>query len=111
MYQNILDRDPESQDAINWWTGHTYNHGLASTVGGFFTSHEYAAKGWSPEVTTEIFYLAVLGRQVEPVGREIHIRAIRNGVSLRKLANSFVGSEEYRGKVQAGTAPDPIHWP
>lgn len=111
LYQNILDRDPESQTAIDYWIRYTYEHGLASTIGGFFTSREYTARGMSPEATAEKFYIAVLGRQAEPGGREFYVNEIRTGMSLWKVADDFVGSREYRLNVQAGTAPDPIHWP
>lgn len=111
MYQNILDRDPESQTVVDNWTRHTYAHGLAETLGCFFTSGEYRAKSLSTEATVDKFYLSVLGRQAEPSGRAYWIGAIRNGMSLHKVVEGFVGSQEYRQKVQAGSAPYPILWP
>ncbi|KDR71936.1 hypothetical protein GALMADRAFT_213432 [Galerina marginata CBS 339.88] len=62
LYQNILDRDPESQTVVNLWTGQTYRHGLAYTISGFFMSDEYTGRALPKEVTAEKFYLAVLGR-------------------------------------------------
>jgi len=111
MYQNILDRNPESQTVVDNWTRHTYAHGLAETLRCFFTSDEYRAKSLSTETTVDKFYLSVLGRQAEPGGRAYWIGAIRDGMSLHKVAEGFVGSQEYQQKVQAGTAPHPIHWP
>ncbi len=111
LYQNILDRDPESQTVIDFWSRHTYDNGLARTIGGFFMSDEYTAKCMSVEATVDRFYLAVLDRQAEPGGRTYWIGKIRGGMSLRKVADSFVGSNEYRQKVQAGSALHPIYWP
>ena len=111
LYQNILDRDPESQTAIDFWSRHTYDKGLARTIGSFFTSDEYTARCMSVEATVDKFYLAVLDRQAEPEGRTYWIGTIRSGMPLWKVADSFVGSNEYRQKVQAGSALHPIHWP
>lgn len=111
LYQNILDRDPENQLAVDNWTRHTYNHGLAHTVGSIFTSPEYTAKHLSTEATVDKFFLAVLGRQTDEGGRVYWVEEIGRGMSLWKVADKFVGSEEYRGKVEAETAPHPIHWP
>ncbi|KAF8805912.1 hypothetical protein BYT27DRAFT_7191823 [Phlegmacium glaucopus] len=111
LYWNILGRNPENQLAIDNWTRHTYTHGLAHTVGSFFTAEEYTSKGMSTESTVDKLYLAVLGRQVTATGRGDWVERIRNGMSLWQVAEGFVDSAEYRGKVQAGTAPDPIHWP
>ncbi|KAF8958106.1 hypothetical protein BDZ97DRAFT_1843299 [Flammula alnicola] len=111
LYWNILDRDAESQAVVDGWTKHTYTNGLAQTLGGFFTSPEYTGRGLPTEVTVDKFYLAVLGRHAEAAGRAYWTEKISNGMSLLQVAEGFVGSAEYRGKVQAGTAPDPVRWP
>lgn len=111
LYQNILDRDPESHAAIEGWTREVYARGLAYAVGGFFTSIEYTAKGVSTEATVDKFYLSVLGRHPEAEGRAHWTEEIRRGMSLWTVAEKLVGSEEYRRRVAAEQAPDPIHWP
>jgi hypothetical protein len=111
LYWNILDRNPESQLAIDNWTRNTLTHGLAHTVGSLFTTEEYASKEMSAEATADKFYLAVMGREAEPAEREHWAKRIRDGISLRKVPNYFVADLEYRAKVEDGRAPDPIHWP
>lgn len=111
LYQNILDRDPESQSAIDGWTQCTSSDGLATAIAGIFTSPEYTSRQLSTEASVEKFYLAVLGRLSDEGGKANWIGAVRGGMSLLTVAKGFVGSEEYRRKVQAGEAPHPIHWP
>jgi len=115
LYWNVLDRDAESQTVIDHWTHQTYTHGLAHTVSGFFIALRSTAygQGMSTEAMVDRFYLAVLGRQPKPgePGKVHWVRELRNGASLLDVANGFIGSPEYRGKVQAETRPDPIHWP
>lgn len=111
LYQNILDRDPESQEVLEWHARNTYTHGLANAVGGFFMSPEYASRGLSAEATVDRYYLSLLGRQPEAQGREYWVGEIQRGMTLWRVAEGFVGSEEYRRRVDAQMAPDPIHWP
>lgn len=111
LYWNVLDRMPESQSVIDHWTRKTHEHGLAHTVGGFFTSEEYKGKGMLSETTAKKFYLAVMGRQAEPDERAHWTKRINNGMSLTQVANFFVADSEYRRMVKDGKAPDPIHWP
>jgi len=111
MYWNILDRDAENQAVIDGWTKHTYIHGLAHTFGGFFTGPEYTGRGLPTEVTVDKFYLAVLGRHAETVERAHWVERIGNGTTLWQVAEGFISSPEYRARVQAGKAPDPVHWP
>lgn len=113
LYWNVLDRDAESQAVIDHWTQQRYTNGLAHTVGGFFTALRSTAhgQGMSPKAMVHKFYLAVLGRQPDTQGRVFWIERLRNGLSLLEVANGFISSAEYREKVQAGTRPDPIHWP
>jgi hypothetical protein len=33
LYQNILDRDLESQAVIDGWTNHAHSNGIAETMG------------------------------------------------------------------------------
>jgi len=73
-----------------------YDNRLARTIVEFFTSDEYTAKCKSVEATVDKFYLAVLDRQAEPEGRTYWIGKIRSGMSLWKVADGFVGSNEYR---------------
>ena len=111
LYQNILDRNPESPEALEWHARHTSAEGLASTVGVFFTSPEYVAKGLSTEATVDKYYLTLMGRQPETRGKVHWVREIQRGMTLLKVANSFVSSDEYRRRVNTQMAPDPIHWP
>ncbi len=111
LYQNILDRDPESHAVLEGSTREVYTRGLAYTVGRFFTSPEYTAKGFPTEITVDKFYLSVLGRHPEAEGRAHWAEEIRRGMTLWRVAEKFVDSEEYRRKVEADQAPDPIHWP
>jgi len=111
LYWNILDRDSENQGAIDYWTRNTYSRGLAHTLGGFVTSPEYSVRGLPTEVTVDKFYLAVLGRHADAGEKAYWVDRIRDGMTLRQVAEGFVKSAEYRRMVQAGTAPDPVHWP
>ena len=111
LYQNILDRDPESHTVLEGSTREVYTRGLAYTVGRFFTSPEYTAKGLPTEITVDKFYLSVLGRHPEAEGKAHWVEEIRRGMTLWRVAEKFVGSEEYRRKVEADQVPDPINWP
>jgi hypothetical protein len=111
LYQNILDRDPENSEALESHTLNTYTHGLASTVDNFFMSPEYESRGLSTEATVDKYYLSLLGRQPEAQGKAYWVGEIQRGMTLRTVANGFVGSDEYHGRVRAETAPDPVHWP
>jgi len=72
---------PKVKLPTDFWSRHTYDNGLAQTIGGFFTSDEYTAKCKSVEATVDKFYLAALDsdRQAEPEGRTYCIGKIRSG--------------------------------
>jgi len=53
LYQNILDRDAESKAAIDFWSKHARFHGIASAIGGFFTSDEFKTKSFPSEVVVD----------------------------------------------------------
>jgi hypothetical protein len=111
LYNNILDRHPESEAVIDYYTRYTHSKGLASTIGAFFTSAEYRAKSMSTAATVEKLYISILGRDSEPGGRVYYIRKLNRGMGLWEAVEEFVGSAEYRQKVQTGTAPHPVFRP
>lgn len=111
MYWNILDRDVENQAAVDNWTKHTYTHGLAHTLGSFFTSPEYSGRGLPTEVTVDKLYWVALGRQADTAERIHWVERIKNGASLWQVANGFIDCPEYKERVRTGKAPDPVYWP
>ena len=111
LYQNILDRDPESQAAINYWMDYTHSHGIALTIGGFFTSNEFKARGLPIEVVVDKLYRAILGCEAEAEGKNYWLDRFRRGDGMQVIVNDFVGSREYRQKVQDNLVPHPVYWP
>jgi hypothetical protein len=105
LYKNILDRDAESQEVIDDWTHRIHSSGVAHVIGDFFGSPEYRAKSMSTDATVDKLYLSLLGRSPEPEGKIFWVKELNRGMPLRDAAEGFVGSREYRQKIQAGTSP------
>jgi hypothetical protein len=107
LYLNVLDRDPESQEVIDYHTMIAHNRGLAVAIDGFFNSPEYHAKKLSTEVTVKKLYRSILGREPESDGMEYHIQEINQGRSVSDAVHIFVGCPEYTRRVRGGLAPRP----
>jgi hypothetical protein len=111
LYQNVLSRDAEDQAAIDNWTNHTHHHGLISTLRGFF-SDEFKAKNLPEEVVVDKLYRSILGREAHGDDeKNVWLCKLRRGDTMQMIINDFVGSAEYRQKVQNNTAPHPVFWP
>lgn len=107
LYQNILDRDPESQGVIDHHSEAGKYHGLCTAITGFFTSPEYRAKSLSTEETVKKLYRSILGR--EPNAEEVdhHVQEINRGRSIDDAVRIFVESPEYHTRTQKGLVPSP----
>ena len=112
LYENVLDREPESQGVIDGWAANSDKNGLASTLKGFFNSPEYQGKNHSVEETVEKLYGSILGRQSDAGGKAFWVDQIKSGkMSLDQVIDGFVGSDEYKGDVAAGNKPNPAPVP
>jgi len=107
LYQNVLDREAESQEVVNHHTNAAYDSGLAAMITGFFNSPEYRAKNRSTDETVKKLYRSILGREAEAGGLEYHVREINRGMSMDEAVLAFVNSAEYSQKVQQGLVPTP----
>ncbi|KAJ7806201.1 hypothetical protein B0H14DRAFT_3768692 [Mycena olivaceomarginata] len=105
LYHNVLDRDPESQEVIDFHTKSAYNSGLRNTVVGFFNSPEYRAKGIPTEETVKKLYRSILHR--EPCVTEVdhHAQEITRGRSMEDAVRVFVESPEYSERAGRGLSP------
>ncbi|KAJ7731862.1 hypothetical protein B0H16DRAFT_1468862 [Mycena metata] len=104
LYRNILDRDPESQEVIDFHTRSAYNSGLCNTIVGFFNSIEYRAKSIPTEETVKKLYRSILNREPEAAGADYHAQQIARGRSMEDVVYGFVESPEYSHRVQQGLA-------
>lgn len=111
LYQNILDRDPESQAVIDGWTNHAHHHGITETIGGFFNSDEFKAKYFPHEIIVDKLYCSILGCEPEAGGMNYWLGRIENGDVMQTIVNDFIGSAEFQQKVQDNTIPHPVIWP
>jgi hypothetical protein len=111
VYQNILDRDPESQAVIYGWTNHAHSNGIAETIWGFFNSDEFKAKNSPHEIIVDKLYRSILGREAEEEGKNYWLGRIGNGDAMQTIVNDFIGSDEFRQKVQDNSVPHPVIWP
>lgn len=107
LYHNILDRDPESKEVVEWWTTHSTSLGLASTLNGFFTSHEFIAKNHPPEAIVDRLHRSILGREAGVEGQK-YWQGKLSSETMEVIIAGFLDSSEYRGKIQNATAPDPL---
>jgi Domain of unknown function (DUF4214) len=107
LYQNILDRDPENQGVIDGWTNHALFHGIAATIGGFFTSDEFKAKNLPQEIVVDKLYRSILGCEGDPEGKNFWLSRFRCGDAIQIVITEFVGSPDYRQKAQNNIVPQP----
>jgi Domain of unknown function (DUF4214) len=106
LYQNILSRDPDDEGSSHW-TNYTRFYGIASTIGGFFTSDEFQTKRFPREDVVDKLYRSILGRECRGDERTDQVVRLRDGVSICTIINELVGSDKYRQKAQLGAVPLP----
>ena len=105
LYRNILDRDLEDQASINYWTNHFRFHGISSTISMLFTSDDFRAMNLSSEAIVDKLYSSILGREGEWDGRNYFLRRLRRGDAIKTIVDDFLGSTEYRKKLQTVNVP------
>ena len=109
LYQNILSRDPLPDDHpnIDHWMDHTRLHGIASTIGRFFTSDEFKAKNFEyyQEVIVDKLYRSILGREGGWDGKNYWIDRLRRGDTVQTIVSDCIECEEYKAKARAGIVP------
>ncbi|KAJ7212383.1 hypothetical protein C8J57DRAFT_1733148 [Mycena rebaudengoi] len=88
LYHNVLDRDPESQEVIDFHTKVAYNSGLGNTVVGFFNSIEYHAKSIPTEETVKKLYRSILNREPGVAEVDHHTQEITRGRSMEDAPKS-----------------------
>jgi len=108
LYRNILDRDPESKESVEFWTTHSTAHGLASTLNGFFHSDEFKSKNHLPEAIVDRLYRSILSREPEADGKAHWLGRLGSGDKMEVIISRFLDCPEYRGNVQKDIAPDPL---
>ncbi|KAJ7312755.1 hypothetical protein DFH08DRAFT_973271 [Mycena albidolilacea] len=107
LYHNVLDRDPESQEVIDFHTKVAYNTGLVNTVVGFFNSIEYRIKSIPTEETVKKLYRSILNREPGVAEVDHHTQEITRGRSMEDAVRVFVQSHEYSERVQHGLSLHP----
>jgi hypothetical protein len=107
LYQNILNRDVEIQEGIDYWTEQTRFHGIAPTIATFFTCNEFLAQNHSQEVVVDKLYSSILGREGRGDGRNYWLDRLGRGDGIEMIVNDFLRSAEYREKARHGVVPSP----
>jgi hypothetical protein len=105
LYDNILDREPESQDAIERHSKHAYVHGLVDVEIGFFESEEYRSKTRSVDETVTRLYGSIMGRVPGSWEVQHQVGELARGGSIHSAVVGFMQSTEY--SVRCGLAPHP----
>ena len=105
LYRNILDRDLEDQASIDYWMNHFRFHGISSTISMLFTSDDFRAMNLSSEAIVDKLYSSILGREGEWDGKNYFIWRLNRGDPMKTIVDDFIGSAEYRKKVQRVNAP------
>ena len=105
LLQNILSRDPFPEDHpnIDHWMNHTRFHGIAPTIGGFFTIDEFKAK-FPQDVVVDKLQCSI-GRVGGWDGKNCWIDRLRLGDAVQTIVSNCMESAEYRQKAQTGNVP------
>ena len=104
LYQNILSRDPE-EGACHYWGNNTRAHGVASTINASITSKEFHLKRLSHGDIVEKLYRTILGRGCRDDEKTEQVVRLRNGNATSVIISGLLGSDEYRQRVELGSAP------
>lgn len=105
LYQNILQREPESQAVVDNWAKAAQSGGIAPVLKAFFKSTELQSKKLSSEETVDLLYESILNRPAEPTGKAGWVAALNSGMSVDTMIDKFLTSTEYQAHVAKGTAP------
>jgi hypothetical protein len=105
LYENILGREPENQETVDYWTNKAVYDGPVSVLKEFFNSQELKNKGLSAEDTAELMYRSILSRHAEPAGKAAWAKGIQDGIPMDYLVESFTSGEEYKAKGEQGIIP------
>lgn len=99
LYQNILNRDPEEAVRSGWTT---YS---ASNIIHFFISEEFHRKRLSHEDVVDRLYRTILGRECRDNEKTDQVARLTNGIEISVIVIGLVRSDEYRQRVELGSAP------
>ncbi|MCV2395206.1 DUF4214 domain-containing protein [Actinotalea sp. M2MS4P-6] len=91
LYRHVLGRSASSSE-VQYWTARIPSLGRASVARGFVLSSEYLTG------VVDGYYVDLLGRHIDPAGRQTWVTAIQRGSRLEEIIGSIVASEEYYNK-------------
>ncbi|GIG34854.1 DUF4214 domain-containing protein [Cellulomonas pakistanensis] len=93
LYQHVLGRSPAAAE-VQYWTRELAAGASRQHVAmGFLNSTEH--------LTTVVdgYYVDLLGRHIDPVGRQSWVTAIQRGARLEAVIGGIIASPEYYSKV------------
>lgn len=109
LYQNVLDRDPSAQEVQGWVDALGRGASRSEVVQGFAESPENVQRsapaigkglwiGDSQAAVVARIYDTTLDRRPDEAGLKNWADALKGGLSLNQLADSFTGSPEFKSK-------------
>ncbi|MDE1571057.1 DUF4214 domain-containing protein [Aquabacter sp. P-9] len=101
LYTQVLGRQADLA-GIQFYVGQVERGASAGDIAiGFLTSPEAVANGTgvasAADVSVEMLYRVLLGRDADAAGLAHHQQALANGVSIGQVANHFLASPELMG--------------
>lgn len=101
LYTQVLGRQADLA-GIQYYVGQVERGASAGDIAiGFLTSAEAVANGTgvasASDVSVEMLYRVLLGREADSAGLAHHQQALANGVSIGQVANHFLASPELMG--------------
>ncbi len=95
-YRYILERGADVS-GLNTWSGKILSGaGGAEIVNELVSSQEFLSQNIDNGEFVELLYMAMLGRQADPQGKENWTGKLDKGVSYQYIINGFSGSEEFK---------------
>jgi hypothetical protein len=99
LYFKLLDRAPEPGGLIGWSDLLRRGMSRQALVAGIAESAEYQLKNPTPERFVDSLYRRLLDRAPEPGAVDGWVDLMKRGMTVRDVANGFLGSEEYSRNI------------
>ncbi len=93
LYLDVLGRAPTGAE-VSTWTGRMSTMSRFEIARGFLLSTEHLS------AVVDAYYVALLGRHLDPTGRQTWVHAIQRGARRETIIGSIVASAEYFAKAQ-----------
>ncbi|HRA50892.1 DUF4214 domain-containing protein [Actinotalea sp.] len=94
LYRHVLQREAADGEVLGWLEHLAAGHDRGSVAMGFLLSTERLA------TVVNGYYLHLLGRDLDPSGRQSWVAAIQAGTRTEAIIGGIVASEEYYVRAQ-----------